>query len=48
MFLCLEIFYCLYLVQDSFKDYLLCVSSDEYVAGNNERVTHNNFHTNFV
>jgi len=27
MFLYLDIFCCLYLVQDSFTDYLLCVSS---------------------
>jgi len=39
----LAIFCYLYLVQDSFTDYLLCVSSDvpsdEGVAGHNERIT---------
>jgi len=33
---------CLYLVQDSFTDYLLCVSSNECVAGHYERITHDN------
>jgi len=47
-FLCLAIFCCLYLVQDSFTDYLLCGSSDECVAGHNERITLENQHTNFV
>jgi len=31
-FLCLAIFCCLYLMQDSFTDYLLCVWSAECVA----------------
>jgi len=44
MFLYLAIFCCLYLVQDSFTNYLLCVSSDECVAGHNERITHKNRH----
>jgi len=43
MFLCLAIFCCLYLVQDSFTDYL-CVSPDECVAGHDERLTHKNHH----
>jgi len=33
------------LYQDPFTDYLLCVSSDERVAGHNERITHENHHT---
>jgi len=45
MFLYLATFCCLYLVQDSFTDYLLRVSSDKCVAGHNERVTHENRHT---
>jgi len=45
MFLYLEIFCCLYLMQDSFTGYLLCVLSDECVAGHNERITHENRHT---
>jgi len=44
MFLYLAIFCCLYLVQDPFTDYILCVSSDECVAGYNERITHENRH----
>ena len=47
-FLRLTNFCCLYLVQDSFMDYLLCASPDERVAGHNERITHDNIHTNFV
>jgi len=38
----------LYLVQDSFTDYLLCVSFNERVAGHNERITAENRHTSFV
>jgi len=47
-FLCLAIFCCLYLVQDSFTDYLLCVSSNECVTGHIERTTHENRHTSSV
>jgi len=47
-FLCLAIFGCLHLMQDSFTAYLLCVSSNECVAGHNERITHENRHTSFV
>jgi len=31
-------------MQDSFTDYLLCVSSDECVAGHNDKITHKNCH----
>jgi len=47
-FLCLAISCCLYHMQDSFTDYLLCVSSDKCVAGRSERITHKNRHTSFV
>jgi len=47
-FLCLAIFCCLYLVQDSFKGYLLCVLSAKCVAGHNERITHENRHLSFM
>jgi len=47
-FLCLSIFCCLYLVQDSFMDYLLYVSSNERVAGHHERINHENIHINCV
>jgi len=48
MFLYLANFCCLYLVEDSFTDYLLCVLFDECVASHNERIIHENRVTIFV
>jgi len=46
--MCLAIFRSLYFVQDPFTDYLLCILSDERVAGHYKRITQENIHMDFV